>query len=220
MAYHVELKRGMRVARAFNLDRDALRRNVLEPWTTGRTFTLGEREWEPASSALRILEGPVLSTAELGVGQGWSNAERAGTDVTRALVLEASAAARADRAVAVLAESPAAEAAAVAQLDALGLRRAPWGPLRAAILTRNEPAEGLPHGVLIVFAERPSTGGEEAGWWLDVGLALGAFGPLVVVALPPDRATPAAIRDAGAVTLDPARPEPLRDRLARAGFAA
>jgi hypothetical protein len=81
--FHVEISGGLNHARAFNLDLDELRRTVLEPWLTGRTVELGEREWDPRESALRILEGRHLDPPDLSFGQGWSNAERSAEDVTR-----------------------------------------------------------------------------------------------------------------------------------------
>lgn len=88
MPFHVEIGGGINHARAFNLSLDELRRQVLEPWLTDRPIELGEREWAPAESTLRILEGPHLDTPELSFGQGWSNAERASEDVTRRVLTE------------------------------------------------------------------------------------------------------------------------------------
>jgi hypothetical protein len=81
--FHVEIANGLNHARAFNLSTDELRRTVLEPWLTGRVVGLGEREWDPRESSLRILEGPHLGNPDLSFGQGWSNAERLAKDVTR-----------------------------------------------------------------------------------------------------------------------------------------
>jgi hypothetical protein len=81
--FHVEIGGGINHARAFNLSLDELRRQVLEPWLTGRAVELGEHEWDPRESTLRILEGPHLDTPDLSFGQGWSNAERSSQDVTR-----------------------------------------------------------------------------------------------------------------------------------------
>jgi hypothetical protein len=81
--FHVESAGGINHARAFNLSLEELRRTVLEPWLTGRFVDLGEHEWDPRESSLRILEGPHLDTPDLSFGQGWSNAERASEDVTR-----------------------------------------------------------------------------------------------------------------------------------------
>jgi hypothetical protein len=81
--FHVEISGGINHARAFNLNLEELRRQILEPWLTDRPVELGEREWEPRESSLRILEGRHLDTPDLSFGQGWSNAERSAEDVTR-----------------------------------------------------------------------------------------------------------------------------------------
>jgi hypothetical protein len=81
--FHVEISGGLNHARAFNLNLEELRKQVLEPWLTGRSIELGEREWDPRESALRILEGRHLDPPDLSFGQGWSNAERSSEDVTR-----------------------------------------------------------------------------------------------------------------------------------------
>jgi hypothetical protein len=87
--FHVEIAGGINHARAFNLSVEELRRTVLEPWLTGRFVDLGEREWDPRESSLRILEGPHLDAPELSFGQGWSNAERASDDVTHRVLEKA-----------------------------------------------------------------------------------------------------------------------------------
>jgi hypothetical protein len=81
--FHVEIRGALNHARSFNLSLEELRRTVLESWLTGRTVELGEQEWDPRESSLRILEGPHLDPPDLSFGQGWSNAERASEDVTR-----------------------------------------------------------------------------------------------------------------------------------------
>ena len=87
--FHVEISGGINRARAFNLNLEELRRTILESWLTGRPVELGEREWDPRESALRILEGPHLDTPDLSFGQGWSNAERASEDVTHRVLEKA-----------------------------------------------------------------------------------------------------------------------------------
>jgi hypothetical protein len=82
MPFHVEIAGGINHAWAFNLSLEKLRRTILEPWLTGRFVDLGEHEWDPRESSLRILEGPHLDTPDLSFGQGWSNAERSSEDVT------------------------------------------------------------------------------------------------------------------------------------------
>jgi hypothetical protein len=81
--FHVEIRGGLNHVRSFNLSAEQLREAVLEPWLTNRTVELGEQEWEPRESKLRILEGPQLDGPDLAFGQGWSNAERSAEDVTR-----------------------------------------------------------------------------------------------------------------------------------------
>ena len=79
----------MNHARVFNLGIEELRREVLEPWVDERSVKLGERDWDPVTSELRVIESPELSPPELSFGQGWSNAERKATDVTDRLLEEA-----------------------------------------------------------------------------------------------------------------------------------
>ena len=56
---------------------------VIAPWLEDLTVELGEREWVPAESKLKILEGRRLDGPDLAFGQGWSNAERSSEDVTQ-----------------------------------------------------------------------------------------------------------------------------------------
>ena len=83
MPFHVELKAGINHARAFNLSHEELLRQVIAPWLEDLVVELGEQEWLPAESSLRILEGPHLSGPDLAFGQGWANAERASENVTK-----------------------------------------------------------------------------------------------------------------------------------------
>src|SRR5512133_1981 len=89
VAFHVEISRGFRHARAFNLDEEAMRSTILDPWVRGRVIMLGDRDWVPKDSRLRILEGPELAETDLSMGRGWSNAERTAENVTRRLIDEA-----------------------------------------------------------------------------------------------------------------------------------
>ena len=82
MAFHVELSTGIKHARSFNLSREQLMAEVIAPWLEDLPVELGEREWAPAESKLKILEGPHLNGPDLAFGQGWSNAERASEEVT------------------------------------------------------------------------------------------------------------------------------------------
>jgi hypothetical protein len=87
--FHVEISAGFHRARVFNLNTEDLGAKVVEPWLEDRRIEMGDREWEPRTSSLRILEGPEMATTDLAFGQGWSNAERASEDVTRDLLASA-----------------------------------------------------------------------------------------------------------------------------------
>jgi hypothetical protein len=90
VAFHIEISAStLRHARAFNLDEEELRRTILEPWMTDRTIELGDHEWIPRESSLRVLEGPRLEPPDLSFGQGWSNAERSAKDVTGQVLADA-----------------------------------------------------------------------------------------------------------------------------------
>jgi hypothetical protein len=88
--FHVELRsqRGMRRAWAFNLTRERLTAEVLEPWRVSRKLIFGDREWEPRESELRILEGPAIEPPDLAHGQGPNSAERTARDVTGDVLAE------------------------------------------------------------------------------------------------------------------------------------
>lgn len=73
----------MQRARVFNLSREDLLAQVIEPWLEDRPFELAENEWLPSESSLTILEGRHLDNPDLAFGQGWSNAERTAENVTR-----------------------------------------------------------------------------------------------------------------------------------------
>jgi hypothetical protein len=91
MVYHVEIRRSLHRAWAFNLDGERVGHEVVEPWLAGRPLRLGDRDWNPRDSALRVVEGPKLEAQELAFGKGWNAAQRSGKDVTRRLLGEAAA---------------------------------------------------------------------------------------------------------------------------------
>ncbi|HXE44366.1 MAG TPA: hypothetical protein VN635_04130 [Conexibacter sp.] len=186
MRYHAEIRRGFRVARELNLDEPALRARVLAPWARGALVVLGGREWEPAHCTLRVLAGPQLTAADLAMGQGWQNAERSGRDVTGELLATRSAPA----AVALLAQTPAAAAAARGALERLGVSALAW-----------EQAAGAT-AALVVFDG--AAGDADARWWLEVGRALGALGARAVLAVHGGAALPGPLADAPALRLDDA----------------
>src|SRR5437879_4172699 len=134
MSFHVEISRGMRSARAFNLDQERLSREVLEPWTKGRRFELGDQQWIPSKSSLRILEGPELDQTDLNFGRGWDSAERTARDVTVS-ALQQLAPSIAEGEVAVLAETPWGRQRVAGLLERLGVRAVDWPEARAEVLT-------------------------------------------------------------------------------------
>lgn len=88
MAYHVELKQGLGSARRFNLTPEQLQSRFLAPWLAGQAIELDERSYLPGQAKLRIIEGPELPPAAIGLGRGWANAGRHGEDVTDRLLAE------------------------------------------------------------------------------------------------------------------------------------
>jgi hypothetical protein len=87
--FHVEVSAGINHARVFNLNREDLMAKVVGPWLEDRTIAMGEREWAPRDSDLKILEGPEMAGPDLAFGQGWANAERSSENATRRLLSEA-----------------------------------------------------------------------------------------------------------------------------------
>ena len=183
MRYHVQIRRGFRVARELNLEESELQARVLTPWSRGALVSLGDREWEPAHCELRLLAGPELKAADLAMGQGWQNAERSARDATADLL----AVRPAPTAVALLAQTPAAAAAASAALERAGIRALAW-----------EQAAGAT-SALVAF---DAAGDGGARWWLEVGRALGALGPRAVLAVHGGVAPPEPLAHAPAISLD------------------
>ncbi|HEY0391722.1 MAG TPA: hypothetical protein VGC63_08440 [Solirubrobacterales bacterium] len=85
MPFHVEVSSPLHHARVFNIG-DAELQQILRAWIAGQTVELGEQEWEPQESRLKILEGKALEGPDLAFGQGWSNALRSAEDVTRGML--------------------------------------------------------------------------------------------------------------------------------------
>lgn len=127
MPYHVEIRSSLRHARAFNLGEAELRRAIVEPWLAGRPLELGDREWEPAESALKVLEGPALEPPDLSFGQGWSNAERSAENVTRSVL---AAAARQSDPVAIVVETDSPEETVTQMTEGVDARQASWREVR------------------------------------------------------------------------------------------
>jgi hypothetical protein len=173
VAFHVEIRRGRRWAREFNIDSERLRHEVLDPWTAHRTIHLGDRDWEPAECSLRILEGPQLDAPDLAFGRGWDRAEHASRVVTGELVADA---ARDAATIAVLAESDSARDAVIAALGELGATAVDW------------PAGGNAEPTALVLAVE--TADPPRPWLYEAGAAVGALGGRAVVAKLTDAPAP------------------------------
>ena len=130
MPFHVEVSSSLRRARAFNLDAERLRRTIVEPWLKNRLIDLGERQWQPRDSRLKILEGPPLDTPDLAFGQGWSNAERSAVNVTRRELGEA-AARSAPKAILVDTDLP--EQTLAQMTSGLDAREVDWATIRKGL---------------------------------------------------------------------------------------
>ncbi len=206
----MEISKGFRHARAFNLDEAKMRGEILDPWMHRRVILLGDRDWEPKDCRLIILEGPELADSDLSMGRGWSNAEKSSDNVTRRLVEESQPASA--PVVVVLAEGSA--AADVAEmLETIELETAPWSELRGRIL--GAPSAGGPGyaAVLVIEGAEPS-----ASWLFDAGLARGALGPRAVFVQLGDAAIPAQLAGVEVLRLevgDETSLSALRNRLSK-----
>jgi hypothetical protein len=210
MPFHVEIKRGFRHARAFNLDDATLQRTVIRPWIQGQPVDLGEKEWIPRDCTLRVLEGPELAGPDLAMGRAWDNAERSAENVTRRLVEAASA--PAPPLVAVLAEGPQAADEIGLMLGELGAERVAWADLRARLLAAGHYAPGGPDpgavryaALLVVESRQPP-----ASWLFDAGLARGALGGSALVVQLGEEAIPEALASVEVLRLRPADQASLR----------
>jgi hypothetical protein len=205
--FHVEIRQARRRAWAFNLSTERLSRIVVEPWRQGLPVALGDREWVPKDSTLRILEGPELSPPDLAHGSGWHNAERSGEDATRTILTRAAARATS---IAVLAETPAGHAAVEPLLTRLDVQTVEWAAVRTRLVAAAVAAAPDPHGgeVLwaIVVAERPDP---PPAWLFEAGLALGALGGRAVLTQLGDEPAPVPFRNLAVIRIDPDSPSPL-----------
>jgi hypothetical protein len=219
MAFHVEIRRSVQRAWAFNLD-EARLQTLLDPWRREEMVDFGDKEWDPRTSKLTILEGPELAGPELSFGQGWNNAERTGTDVTGRML--AAPAAGESLGVAVLAESEDARGAVTEMLAEAGLAVVDWSDLRARLIAAAAAAaEGSAQSTgplaLIVFESAEPA----ADWLFEAGLALGALGGRAIVAQLGGATPPPQLRELAIIRLDPQQPASrlaLSERLRHAGL--
>jgi hypothetical protein len=114
--FHVELRQFPHVARAFNLSAEELEARILNRWRGGAQLELQDRWWDPRRAKLTIYEGRELEISEIGLGRGWANVTRTGTDVTERALGASHAPERLEDLAAALAQGPLtlAEAAAIA----------------------------------------------------------------------------------------------------------
>lgn len=155
MPFHVEISvSALRHARVFNLDEEELRQTILEPWLADRVIELGDREWIPGESGLRVLEGAQLEGPDLSFGQGWANAERSSRDVTSEVLADAER------------DAPAPPQAATIEADSLkeGLSRLAAGaePLPVELGAAREAIDrrdGEVAAVILVTRPRPGPPG-------------------------------------------------------------
>jgi hypothetical protein len=89
--FHLELRQFPHLTRAFNLSREDLEQRILGPWMAGGAVELNDRRWSPEKARLTIYESERLGPAEIGLGRGWGNVTRKGTDVTKPLLEDAQA---------------------------------------------------------------------------------------------------------------------------------
>jgi hypothetical protein len=189
MPFHIEVRRGIQRAWAFNLDRERLHREITEPWATGGPLELGEKEWDPEESQLKVLEGRALEGSELAQGRGWQSAERVSEDVTATALSEGAQATTPP--VAVLAESEAGRAVVLDVLAGLGVAGGEWD--RATV---------GPRLVALVVAESAEP---SAAWLFEAGLALGALGDRAIVVRLRNEPVPGPLAGLEAVRLEDLR---------------
>ncbi|MDX6609740.1 MAG: hypothetical protein QOF85_1665 [Solirubrobacterales bacterium] len=148
MPFHVELSNGLNHARAFNLSREQLLAQVVAPWLEDLPVELGEQEWLPAESQLKILEGPHLEGPDLAFGQGWSNAERASENVTKRELASAPPPKHPD---AFVVESEDPQASVAEMLDGQGATPVTWADARKRIDGRDPEVAA----VILVLRREP-----------------------------------------------------------------
>jgi len=89
--FHFELRQFPHVARAFNLSEQELEARLVRPWLAGQPVQYDDRRWSPDRARLTIYEAPQLRTDQLGLGRGWAEVTRSGTNVTEQLLVRARA---------------------------------------------------------------------------------------------------------------------------------
>ncbi|HEX3802873.1 MAG TPA: hypothetical protein VHV75_08555 [Solirubrobacteraceae bacterium] len=87
--FHVEMRMGIDVVREFNLSEQDLWTRFLGPLMADREFVLDGHDFTPRKTRIKIFDGPQLRPDQLGLGRGWQNVERGGSDITEAVLARA-----------------------------------------------------------------------------------------------------------------------------------
>jgi hypothetical protein len=120
--FHVELRQFPHVARAFNLSAEELEARILSGWRRGAHVELQDRRWDPGRAKLTVYEGRELEISEIGLGRGWANVTRTGSDVTDRVLEASRPPERLDDLAAALADGPLTLAEATKIAAELGLQ--------------------------------------------------------------------------------------------------
>ncbi len=87
--YHLQLRMRPYMTRAFNLTAEELTGRFLAPLVNGRELVYNDREWSPRKTTVTVYEAPELPVEQIGMGRGWGNVQRSGTDVTERILSRA-----------------------------------------------------------------------------------------------------------------------------------
>lgn len=141
--FHVELRQFPHVARAFNLSSEELEQRILGSWRRGAQLELQDRRWDPRRAKLTVYEGRELETAEIGLGRGWANVTRTGSEVTESVLRISQAPEQLQDLAAALAGGPHSLAQAARLAAELGLQpeEAIWQLLREGRLGLTAPPD-------------------------------------------------------------------------------
>jgi hypothetical protein len=86
VVFHIQLRQSVNISREFNLSAEELHQRILVPWKANALVVSGDKKWAPERAKLTIYEGPELRPDEIGMGRGWGNVTKHGTDVTGRLL--------------------------------------------------------------------------------------------------------------------------------------
>lgn len=85
--YHVHLGKGLlRQADELNLTEQDVTERFVKPWLEGKQVMIGGKAFLPSEAKMTIYAGPRVTTNQMFMGAGWSNAVKFGEDVTAELL--------------------------------------------------------------------------------------------------------------------------------------